>query len=376
WDTQGNLINVSYHHWRNGKRSGDFVRYSKTWYPNGQLAAWENHSPFLNDTMYAQYTENGSPIQIECKYKGHIQKKTWYENGNPQTERYGVSSGIEGVTFRDSVFREWFRDGTLWKERYYDKGKSIRNNDPPNNFLAYDTRFSRGAAYVVAVTAETTTRAAWDTSFTVPLQVVDSVAVSIDNVLRYSSDTYHGAAHAIRTICVSQRANGVPDCTYTLMLTKQEYVTRDSTGRILTADIRLNQFLDSLKLTANTVNMCADRGMRKGKTINDFCITFNPTAQYLNLLYINRRLAVLAPGSVLQLSQENKTGPSSEIFYFPQGEPVGTDTTQVTIFVVEDYLFHIYGDGEVEFARLISKDQLLLEYRGEKTSAHTPKRRR
>jgi antitoxin component YwqK of YwqJK toxin-antitoxin module len=392
WDQKGNLTNVEYNYWRSSKTTGvnDYIHYNKSWYANGKVASYLNYNPGANDTISAMYDITGIQLYVERNLNGRIQTKWWHTNGQPKSERYGVGSGIAGVTLRDSVYREWLSDGKLVKERYYDKGKFIRSTD--NNPNQLYTVASIGPAYHIAV-AKKSVGCTWDTCSIAPMSLLDSISVVFDNAYVYSQTSKREAASCFLKVRDTQGPGShiMPECKYNITLAQQESVKLDSSGKIVTKNIALNQFLDSLHLLGLGVAPLGHYEKKKGKSVSDFTVTTTEVRSYLNVFYINRRLEQLAPGSMISIYTQPTTKLAPEVIYIPQGEKTSFGPAPVTIIAVAGegstrdlkvgaktiqwdarpfYVFHVYGDGEVEFARTTYKDTILLQYRGERTGVY------
>lgn len=392
WGQKGNLIQVNYNYWRSSKTPGvnDYIHYSKSWYANGQTHVYTNYNPGKRDTIQASYDITGILLSVERNINGKLQSRTWHTNGQPKSERYGIASGVTGVTLRDSVYREWMSDGKILKERYYEKGMFIRSTDriPEETY----TNASVGSAYVIAMDRKSTA-CNWDTCSLVPLSLLDSISIQFDNARIASRKSKPEAEVCFQNIReINDRGNrDNPEYKYNIVLAQQESVKLDSSGKIVTKNIALNQFLDSLHLLGLGVAPLGHYEKKKGKSVSDFSVTTIDVRYYLNLHYVNRRLDQLAPGSSISIYSMPSSRLAAEVIYIPQGEKSPSGNSPVTIVAVANegstrelkiggttiqwdnrpfYVFHVYGDGEVEFARTTYKDTILLQYRGERTGVY------
>lgn len=391
WDRKGNLIAVEYNYWRAAKTPGvnDYIHYSKAWYANGQAQSYVNYNPQANDTIVAQYDVTGILLLVERNMNGRVQKKTWNTNGKPRSERYGIASGIAGVTLRDSVYREWDSHGLLYKEHFYDKGKYTGSTIPVTGTLT--VQGPAGPAYKIA--AETrTTHCAWDTAAVIPQGIIDSLSLVLTNAKRQCTP---GTKEELCFEKVYEKQNmgsaDVPECRYTVFLAAQEWVKLDSSGGIITKNTALNLFLDSLHIKGIGIAPLGNYEKKKGKTVSDFSVTSGSVNAFLNVFYINRRLQQLAPGSSISVFQQPTTELAAEMIYIPQGEKTASGISPVSVLAIADdgatkelkfgnrsiqwdnrafYVFYIYGDGDVEFVRTTYKDTVLLQYRGERTGVY------
>ncbi len=396
WDQKGNLQQVSYNYWRSSKTPGvnDYVHYSKSWYANGNLLNYINYNPGPNDTISTTYESTGTLWLMTRNLHGKLQTKTWNSKGGPSSERYGVPSGITGVTLRDSVYREWSENGELRKERYYDHGKFISSTE--NRYQEHYLNASVGAAYHIAVSSKTA-NAKWDTSATIQDDLLDSISVVFFHAWAHATQSKPEAATCFQNVN-NVYETGVrysPEVKYNITLAQQESVKLDSSGKIVTKNIALNQFLDSLHLLGLGVAPLGHYSKKKGKSVSDFSVTTTDVRAYLNLFYINRRLEQLAPGSSISIYAQPSSKLAPEVIYIPQGEKTPTGNSPVTVVAVANegstrelkvgaktiqwdarpfYVFYVYGDGEVEFARTTYKDTILLQYRGERTGVYENQR--
>jgi antitoxin component YwqK of YwqJK toxin-antitoxin module len=391
WDTKGNLVGVGYNYWRTSKTSGvsDYVHYNKSWYTNGKVSTYLNYNPGPGDTISTMYDMDGLLLHVERNANGRVQSRYWHNNGKPKSERYGIASGITGVTLRDSVYREWYFDGTLSRESFYEKGKFIRSSFEVTHPY---TSVAEGPAYSVVLQTKTFS-CKWDTSYLIPEKVLDSVC----NGLNQAWSCGARESKEIET-CFQRTRNDlfngnleIPSWKYTIYLSNQESVKLDSSGKIITKNIALNQFLDSLNLQGIGVAPLGHYEKKKAKSLSDFSVTTTDMEIYLNLFAINRRLELLAPGSSISLYTHPTTRLAAEIIYIPQGEKTPTGPSPVTVVAVANegstrelkvgaktiqwdarpfYVFYVYGDGETEFARTTYKDTILLQYRGERTGVY------
>lgn len=398
WDRKGNLIQVDYNYWRSSKTPGvnDYIHYEKTWYANGQAQSYSNYNPGTNDTIRYAYDVTGILLSVDRNMNGKLQSKTWHTNGQPKTERYGVPGGIAGVTIRDSVYREWNAHGQVIKERYYNNGDFLLNRDEAQTYIYSD--YSYGCAYHVAVERKSNS-CRWDTSSIVPLTVIDSVSKVFDNAMMACQVIKPDVYECFRKIRDTHNAgiSNIPECKYNIILTQQEYVKLDSSGKIVTKNTSLNEFLDSLGVSGLGVAPIGNYEKKKGKVYSDFSVTTVEIPYFLNLFYINRRLEQLAPGSSITQYHEPSKVLQAEVIYIPQGEKTNFGISPVTVVAVAGegtprelqigsrtvqwdnrpfYVFHVYGDGEVEFARTTYKDTILLQYRGERTGVYETQPRR
>lgn len=396
WDKKGNLVQVSYDYWRSAKSPGvnDYIHYYKSWYPDGHPLVYINYNPGPNDTISASYESTGVLWLLTRNTNGRLQTKTWYSNGQPKSERYGIPSGITGVTMRDSVYRQWSENGELAKERYYEKGLFIRSTE--NRYKEHYLNATVGAAYYIAVTTKTSARK-WDTCATIQDELLDSISVIFSHAWGYSIQAKPEATACFQNVH-DIRGTGnryAPECKYTITLAQQESVKLDSSGKIVTKNIALNQFLDSLHLLGLGVAPLGHFEKKKGKSFSDFSVTTTDVRAYLNLFYINRRLEQLAPGSSISIYTHPTTKLAPEVIYVPQGEKTSFGPSPVTVVAVANegstremkvgaktiqwdnrpfYVFYVYGDGEVEFVRTTYKDTILLQYRGERTGVYEQQR--
>jgi hypothetical protein len=241
----------------------------------------------------------------------------------------------------------------------------------------------------------------WDTSFTVPVSVIDSISLQVENIHALYQTSGDSVLMRYAKAYMQQMKladdSGLLACRYTLELANQESVLIDSSGRIVTRNVQLNLFLDSLHVSGDKIYWRSASRWKKGKTIADHWVLTDPSQRYLNLHYINRRLNELAPGSHMKIFFEN-TEIAPEVFYVPQGERNISGDAPVTLVAIAGggtwfdlpvgrnanvqvdgrtfLLFCIYGDGEVEFMRYTYKEALRMEYRTEKNGAPATKRRR
>lgn len=393
WDRRGNLSGVEYNYWKPSKNPAvkDYVHYSRSWFANGKGNTYINYNPQPGDTIYAEFDVTGIPVKIERSLQNRVQRKTWYPNGALHSERYGIASGVAGVTVRDSVYREWNADGTLSKERYYDKGRFVRSADPipaaPRERATY-----QGPACVLA-SVTPASKMPWDTALMVPQPILDSLTDAYERVSVYCRETNHEASRALFEVYMEQQITSLVSSSsyYTLKLAQMEYVRLDTINpRLVTNNIQLNQFLDSIGLIGGGIVPTGNFHRRKGKVYSDFRVNHVDAWGYLNLHYVNRRLDAIAPGSRLAYSLPTADPLPAEIIYIPQGEMTGFGVIPFAVLAVADdgapqevttgnrtvlidnrtfYLFHIYGDGEVEFARTTYKDRILQQYRGQKNDA-------
>jgi antitoxin component YwqK of YwqJK toxin-antitoxin module len=396
WDQKGNLVAVEYNYWKPSASPGskDYVHYSRSWFSNGQTALWLNYNPQLHDTIMAQFSVTGIPVAVECNMGNRVQRRTWHDNGHPETERYGVATGVSGITVRDSVYREWNAGGTLYKERYYDKGKFIRSNDPPgSNVTDRPVPVQWYSAAHLVATATPVKQRSWDSAYAVPLPVIDSLASFLDGVHFSCMLRNQNGMKELENVSSNQyeRISGEPVYYSTLLLTGMEFVTLDSAGKIHTSNAELNRFLDSLQLSGIGVAPRGNYTRKKGKTLSDFSVTVTCTGEWLNFYSINRRLQAIAPGSHMSNYNRSTAALPAEIIYIPQGEQTGFGITPVTVVAVAGdgepsaltsgtksvqadrrtfYIFYVYADGEVEFTRTSHKDTILLQYRGERTGVY------
>lgn len=395
WDRKGKLQQVNYNYWRSSKTVGvnDYIHYSKTWHGNGQTNLYTNYNPGKSDTIQAWYDVTGVLLSVERNMNGRLQSKAWHTNGQPKSERYGVSTGIAGVTLRDSVYREWSANGNLEKERYYAKGKYLRNEDPRDaGLIVRPNPRWHGPANWVANTTPVQIRN-WDTSSVVPESVIDSIELNIDNVSWFSREqkpeceVYLNKVHETQTTSSPVR----PEFNYRLTLSGLEKLKLDSTGKIITNNFALNAFLDSFNIRGAGVTPIGNYVRKKGKVYSDFSVVALDVPGHLNLFFLNRRLSEIAPGSEMNCYAKSTATLPAEIIYIPQGEKTPTGPSPITVVAVANegstrelkvgsktiqwdarpfYVFYVYGDGEVEFARTTYKDTILLQYRGERTGVY------
>ena len=391
WDVKGNLVQVGYNYWRSSKAPGvnDYIHYEKSCYSNGQVHLYTNYNPGVNDTIRTRHDVTGILLFSERNMNGRIQTRIWNTNGTPRSERYGVPSGIAGVTVRDSVYRVWSSGGeTVIKECYYEKGKFIRSSIPIVGTTNI-TEASYGPAYNIAVTQKPT-RCNWDSCSLVPSAILDSLAYQFDNAWWCARIEVPESAENFQRIRDIQGSVD-PEYKYQITLTQQEFVKLDSSGKIVTKNPALNQFLDSLHLLGLGVAPLGNYTKKKSRSVSDYCVTTTDVRYFLNLFYVNRRLEQLAPGSSISLYTPPTTKLAPEIIYIPQGEKTSFGITPVTVIAVAGegstrelkvagrtiqwdnrpfYVFNVYGDGDVEFARTTYKDTILLQYRGERTGVY------
>jgi antitoxin component YwqK of YwqJK toxin-antitoxin module len=393
WNNKGTLIAVEYNYWRTSRATGvsDYVHFGREWYGNSRMMSYTNYNPGKNDTISTFYDVSGILLSMDRNLNGRVQSKTWHTNGKPQSERYGVPSGITGVTLRDSVYREWSELGELVKESMYDKGRFIVSKYVFNQESV--AHRSPNSAYAIIVGHNNAQRS-WDTSDIIPYEVIDSVAVYIECARLESHETKPEAEIAFNAVTgtANQIAVPNPEFKYNILLAQQESVKLDSSGKIITKNVALNLFLDSLHLHGLGVAPLGHYGGKKNKSKSDFSVTTTDVRTYLNLFYVNRRLAQLAPGSSISLYAAPSGSLAPEIIYIPQGEKSSLGVSPVTIVAVAGpghtkeikvgartiqwdnrpfYVFNVYGDGDVEFARTTYKDTILLQYRGERTGVYT-----
>jgi hypothetical protein len=336
------------------------------------------------DTLKIMYGKEGKTEELRRKVNGRIQELLWYKNSTQLREEHYFNPK---TNYRDSVWRVWSENGTLLAEKSYDNGKYLSTtiDKQIDHTLIFPVEQMRHTASMAASNNSAFKRQSWDTSFYVPRQTVDTVALNIARVASYTTKSGNDWGNVPLRIdsTFPQICMKSVDATYTkfesfvcvkyqLTLVNVDTCTKRN-GHWYTGNSALDRFLDSLPIFKidKSFSTFIKRGwFRRSET---FYVDFFGNDTLLNTSFINRRLNELQRGSKIVAFRQNITRFPADVIYFASGTQTDSSQLPFTLvafaekwlhegernpsFVDHRYygydmrIYHayiVYGDGEVE----------------------------